>query len=351
MLESWCAFDVESKLDKIGQIEKEISSVSFWHNTLMAQKKMKELSLFKSQTEPWFRFRRELENLIDVCDLLDIERDETLKKDVVTELDLIFDKINVEEFKVSLSGTYDYRSAIFAIHSGAGGLEAEDWAQMLFRMYKKWSDKRDFNINVLNVSVGEEGGLKSIVVEVAGDYAFGYLKSEKGVHRLVRISPFDSDHARHTSFALVEVMPVVEDTLEVSIDPSDLKIDVFKAGGAGGQSVQKNSTAVRITHVPTGLKVSCQNERSQYQNKNIAMKILSARLLQHNINDKAKQMSKLKGEHVSAEWGNQIRSYVLHPYTMVKDHRTGFNVTNADLVLNGDIQGFIDEYLRRNIVV
>ena len=351
MLESWCAFDVESKLDKIEQIEKEISSEGFWNNTLMAQKKMKEFSLLKSQTEPWFRFRRELENLIDVCDLVDIEHDKTLKKDVLIELDLIFDKINDEEFKVSFSGTYDYRSAIFAIHSGAGGLEAQDWAQMLFRMYKKWSDKRDFNINVLNVSVGEEGGLKSIVVEVTGDYAFGYLKSEKGVHRLVRISPFDADHARHTSFALVEVMPEVEHDIEVSIDPSDLKIDVFKAGGAGGQSVQKNSTAVRITHIPTGIKVSCQNERSQYQNKNIAIKILSARLLQKNINDKAQAINKLKGEHVSAEWGNQIRSYVLHPYTMVKDHRTGFNVTNADSVLNGDIQGFIDEYLRKNIVV
>ena len=201
----------------------------------MAQKKMKELSLLKNQIEPWLQFRTELENLIDLCDLADVEHDETLEKEIVAEINLIFDKINSEEFKVSLSGTYDHRSAIFAIHSGAGGLEAQDWAQMLFRMYKKWSDQRYFNINVLNVSGADDGAIKSIVVELNGDYAFGYLKSEKGVHRLVRISPFDADHARHTSFALVEVMPEVEDDVEVSIDPSDLKIDVFKAGGAGGQ--------------------------------------------------------------------------------------------------------------------
>ena len=312
---------------------------------------MKELSILKNQLDPWVKFRRDLENLIDICDLVENEFDETLVKDIVVELDSMDNDINTEEFKVSLSGSYDYRSAIFSIHSGAGGLEAEDWAQMLFRMYAKWSDQKKFNFTVLSASVGEEGGLKSIVVEVKGDYAFGYLKSEKGVHRLVRISPFDSDHARHTSFALVEVLPEVEDDLEISIDPSDLKIDVFKAGGAGGQSVQKNSTAVRITHVPTGIKVSCQNERSQYQNKTIAMKILSSRLLQQNINDKAQEINKLKGEHISAEWGNQIRSYVLHPYTMVKDHRTGLNVSNAEAVLNGDIQGFIDEYLRKNIPV
>ena len=338
-------------MEKTDKIEKEISSEGFWDNTLMAQKKMKELSLLKNQIEPWLQFRTELENLTDLCDLADAEHDETLEKEIVAEINLIFDKINSEEFKVSLSGTYDHRSAIFAIHSGAGGLEAQDWAQMLFRMYKKWSDQRGFNINVLNASAGEEGGIKSIVVELNGDYAFGYLKSEKGVHRLVRISPFDADHARHTSFALVEVMPEVEDDVEVSIDPSDLKIDVFKAGGAGGQSVQKNSTAVRITHIPSGIKVSCQNERSQYQNKTIAMKILSSRLLQQNINEKNEEINKLKGEHISAEWGNQIRSYVLHPYTMVKDHRTGFNVTNADSVLNGNVQGFIDEYLRKNIAV
>ena len=216
-------------------------------------------------------------------------------------------------------------------------------------MYKKWSGKRDFNINVLNVSVGEEGGIKSIVVELNGDYAFGYLKSEKGVHRLVRISPFDADHARHTSFALVEVMPEVEDDLEVSIDPSDLKIDVFKAGGAGGQSVQKNSTAVRITHIPSGIKVSCQNERSQYQNKTIAMKILSSRLLQQNINEKNEEINKLKGEHISAEWGNQIRSYVLHPYKMVKDHRTNYQSNKTSEILDGEIDSLLKSYLTNQI--
>ena len=336
-------------MEKTDKIEKEISSEGFWDNTLMAQKKMKELSLLKNQIEPWLQFRTELENLIDLCDLADVEHDETLEKEIVAEINLIFDKINSEEFKVSLSGTYDHRSAIFAIHSGAGGLEAQDWAQMLFRMYKKWSDQRDFNINVLNVSVGEEGGIKSIVVELNGDYAFGYLKSEKGVHRLVRISPFDADHARHTSFALVEVMPEVEDDVEVSIDPSDLKIDVFKAGGAGGQSVQKNSTAVRITHLESGINVSVQNERSQLLNKELAMKILQSRLKEIELLKKKEREAKIRGEHISADFGSQIRSYVMHPYKMVKDHRTDLEISDIDSVLDGNIDSFIEAFLLKNI--
>ena len=220
---------------------------------------------------------------------------------------------------------------------------------MLMRMLLRWAERRRFDSQVLDVSPGEEGGIKSAVLEVSGEYAYGYLKSERGVHRLVRLSPFDADHARHTSFALVEALPQVEQGVDITIDPADLRIEVFKAGGAGGQSVQKNSTAVRITHEPTGIRVSCQNERSQYQNKAIAMRILTARLVEREMKIRSQEVARLKGDHVSAEWGNQIRSYVLHPYKMVKDHRTGHETSNAEGVLDGDVDGFIDAYLTDSI--
>jgi len=235
------------------------------------------------------------------------------------------------------------------LHAGAGGVESQDWVRMLMRMYTRWAEPQDFEVEVLDASPGEEGGIKSAVVQISGDYAYGYLKAERGVHRLVRLSPFDSDHARHTSFALVEVLPEAEEGVDVTIDPADLNIEVFRAGGAGGQSVQKNSTAVRITHLPTGLKVSCQNERSQHQNKAIAMRILLARLIEREMGQRAEKMAKLKGDHISPEWGNQIRSYVLQPYKMVKDHRTGFETSDADSVLNGDLQGFIRSYLSSTV--
>ena len=223
-------------------------------------------------------------------------------------------------------------------------MESQDWVRMLVRMYLRWAERRGFQSDVLDTSPGEEGGIKSTVLQISGPYAYGYLKSERGVHRLVRLSPFDADHARHTSFALAEVLPEVEEGTDVSIGPDDLKIDVFRAGGAGGQSVQKNSTAVRITHLPTGIKANCQNERSQHQNKAIAMRILLARLAEREAEKRAKEMAKLKGEHVSAEWGNQIRSYVLHPYKLVKDHRTGFETSSAEGVLDGDLDGLIGAY-------
>ena len=216
---------------------------------------------------------------------------------------------------------------------------------MLARMYIRWTEGRGYEARTLDISPGEEAGFKSAVLQVSGDYAYGYLKGERGVHRLVRLSPFDADHARHTSFALVEVLPEADESADVAIDPADLRIDVFRAGGAGGQSVQKNSTAVRITHLPTGIKVSCQNERSQYQNKAIAMKILLARLMELEMKQRAENVARLKGAHVSAEWGNQIRSYVLQPYKMVKDHRTGFETSDADGVLDGALDGFVNAYL------
>ena len=220
---------------------------------------------------------------------------------------------------------------------------------MLMRMYLRWSERRGFGRDVLDLSPGDEGGVKSAVIQVEGEYAYGYLKAEKGVHRLVRLSPFDADHARHTSFALVEVLPEADEETDVNLDPDDLKIDVFRAGGHGGQSVQKNATAVRITHIPTGIRVSCQNERSQHQNKEIAMRILTARLMEREMALKAQEMDRLKGEHVSAEWGNQIRSYVLHPYRMVKDHRTEYETSNTVGVLDGEIDEFIAHYLKSTV--
>ncbi|MFC1957698.1 peptide chain release factor 2, partial [Chloroflexota bacterium] len=231
-------------------------------------------------------------------------------------------------------------------HAGAGGTESQDWADMLLRMYLRWAERRDYKAEILDVSPGEGAGIKSATIEVSGDYAFGYLKSEHGVHRLVRLSPFDADHARHTSFVLVEVIPEAEAGIDISIEPDDLKVDVFRSSGPGGQHMQKTSSAVRLTHLPTGLTVTCQSERSQYQNKEIALKILQARLLQRELIRQAEERAKLKGNRIAAGWGNQIRSYVLHPYKLVKDHRTDYQTGNTDAVLDGELDGFITAYLR-----
>ena len=228
-------------------------------------------------------------------------------------------------------------------------MESQDWVGMLMRMYLRWAERRGFKSDVLDVSQGEEAGVKSATVQISGQLAYGYMKAERGVHRLVRLSPFDADHARHTSFALVEVLPEAEEGVDVTINSEDLKIDVFRASGAGGQSVQKNATAVRIVHLPTGIRVSCQNERSQHQNKEIAMTILLARLVEREMQLRSQEVARLKGEHVSPEWGNQIRSYVLHPYRMVKDHRTNFETSNADAILDGDIDDFIEAYLTSTV--
>jgi peptide chain release factor 2 len=245
-----------------------------------------------------------------------------------------------------LSGEYDRGDALLAIHAGAGGNDSQDWAEMLQRMYLRWIEEHDYEADVLDMTPGEEAGVKSVTIAVEGSYAYGYLRSEKGVHRLVRISPFDSNNRRHTSFAMVEVLPQIEDETSIEINPKDLKIDTFKSGGAGGQSVQKNDTAVRITHLPTGIVASCQNERSQKQNRDTAMKVLRARLLEIKEQEKAEKIEELRGEYQKAEWGSQIRSYVLHPYRMVKDHRTDYEVGNAEAVLDGELDGFIEAYLR-----
>ena len=306
---------------------------------------MKSLAALSSLINDWKSLKDSVESSLELLNLAVAENDQDLIINIKSDLDSILNSFNNMEFQLVFSGEYDQRDALIALHAGAGGVDSQDWALMLMRMYLRWAERRGFKSQVLETSHGEEGGLKSATIQISGDYAYGHLKSEKGVHRLVRLSPFDSDHARHTSFALAEILPKVEQGIDININSDDLRIDVFRAGGHGGQSVQKNSTAIRITHLPTNIVVTCQNERSQRQNRDIAMSILTARLIDLETKRKEDEMAEIKGDHVSAEWGNQIRSYVLHPYQMVKDHRTDLEVSSTSDVLDGDIDKFITSYL------
>ncbi len=310
---------------------------------------MKNFSDLKSKVNYWSNIYSEISNLKELYIIAKDENDNVILSEIELDICKINSKIEDSKHELLFSGKYDKNNVILAIHAGAGGVDSQDWTEMLMRMYLRWAERYDFSQEILDISSGEESGIKSVVIQISGIHAYGYLKSEKGVHRLVRLSPFDSDHARHTSFALVEILPESDNELNIQINQNELKIDVFRAGGAGGQSVQKNSTAIRITHIPTGIKVTCQNERSLVQNKEIAIKILYARLEDRALQIQEKEKKSLKGEHISAEWGNQIRSYVLHPYKMVKDHRTNFESSDPDNILDGNILGFMKAYLNHNI--
>ena len=303
---------------------------------------MRQLAEQKKVVERWWGVEKEA---ADAAELISLG-DSSLQAEIESEVNKLASLLDEMELERAFSGEYDDRSAILSIHAGAGGTESQDWAQMLMRMYLRWAERRGYQAEVLDVSPGEEAGIKSAVIDVSGDYATGYLKSEHGVHRLVRLSPFDADHARHTSFALVEVMPEAEADVDVNIAPEDLKVDTFRSSGPGGQHMQKTSSAVRLTHLPTGLTVSCQSERSQHQNKEIAMKIMLSRLLEVERVRRAEERAKLKGKRIAAGWGNQIRSYVLHPYKMVKDHRTDYQTSDTEAVLDGKLDGFVSAYLR-----
>ena len=306
---------------------------------------MRRIAGLRDAVSEWRGLERDVGQLEELLDLAEGENDRAVQDEIAREASTLAARLDRLEFDLALGGPYDSRNALLSIHAGAGGTESQDWAQMLLRMYLRWAERRGFDAAILDISHGEEAGIKSAHIDLKGKYAYGYAKSEKGSHRLIRLSPFDADHARHTSFALVEVMPEA-DPVEVTIDPDDLRFDYFRASGKGGQNVQKNSTAVRIVHGPTGITVSVQNERSQRQNREAAMTILASRLMRLELEKQAKEKARIKGEYVPAEWGNKIRSYVLHPYKMVKDHRTEHGSTDPDAVLDGDLDPFLGAYVR-----
>ncbi len=303
----------------------------------------------KAEVERWQTLNNRVSDALLLLDLAEADEDEAMAAEIEAEAQTVEAVLARHEFELILSGPHDRDPAILALHAGAGGTDAQDFVEILMRMYLRWAEKQGFRTEILDALRGQEAGFKSVTVSVTGPYAYGYLAAERGVHRLVRLSPFDEAHRRHTSFVLVEAMPEISDDIEIKLRSDDLRIDVFKASGAGGQHVQKNATAVRITHLPTGIVVSCQNERSQVQNKETALKILRGRLYDLEEQKLVEEQARLKGKHVSAGWGNQIRSYVLHPYHMIKDLRTGFETGNTVAVLDGDIQDFIEAYLQSTI--
>jgi peptide chain release factor 2 len=340
----WCVFDLPDKAKQLEDLKKETENPDLWQDPDYAQEVMKKYAALREEVEDWNTLSHRSRDALELANL----EDESLRSDLEKEIDFLEKEIDQREFDSVLSGKYDRGDALLAIHSGAGGTDSQDWAEMLERMYLRWAEKHSYETEILDLSEGEEAGIKSVTIAVNGRYAYGYLRPEKGVHRLVRLSPFDAAHRRHTSFALVEVLPQVEDDTTVEINPNDLRIDTYRSAGAGGQNVQKNDTAVRITHLPTGIVVTCQNERSQVQNRENAMRVLRARLLEIKQEEQEEKIAALRGEYQKAEWGSQIRSYVLHPYQMVKDHRTEYEVGNTQAVLDGDIDGFIQAFLRNH---
>jgi peptide chain release factor 2 len=341
----WSVFDVAAEAQEAARLEEESAQPGFWDDSDAAQRTMRRLARLKESSARWLSAQQRINDAIELAEL----DDDSIEDELRAETDALEAEVERLSFLAKLSGKYDAEDAYLAIHAGAGGTDAQDWAQMLLRMYLRWAERRGFKVEVVDQMPGDEAGVKSVTLAIQGDYAYGYLKSEAGVHRLVRLSPFDSNNRRHTSFCLVEVWPDVQEDIDIEIDEKDLQIDTFRSSGAGGQNVQKNETAVRITHLPTGLVVSCQNERSQTQNKERAMQVLKMRLLDLERRKQEEEFAELKGEHVSAGWGNAIRSYVLHPYQLVKDTRTGHESGNTQAVLDGDLDDFMEAYLAARV--
>lgn len=339
----WSIFDFAGKEKQLGELKKQSEADNLWDNRENALQLMKKVSELTDLLESWKTLQKKFADVSELAEL----GDDNLRPELEHLISTAENELAKSELTVLFTGNYDHGNALVTVSPGAGGTESQDWASMLMRMYLRWMENSGFHAEIIDFSEGEEAGIKSVTISVEGKYAYGYLRAEKGVHRLVRLSPFDAAHRRHTSFAMVEVLPAdVGGEDGVEINPEDLKIDIYKSSGAGGQNVQKNATAIRITHLPTGIVVSCQNERSQLQNRENAMRVLRARLLEIKEAEDEKHLAELRGEYVKTEWGSQIRSYVLHPYQMVKDHRTNYEVGNAQSVLDGGLDGFIEAYLR-----
>lgn len=336
-------FDWDEKQKELAALLTDSERADFWADNLSAQETMKRIADLQGEIDHWDNQKKRIADLIDLAEM----GDEALNKELNEEYEGLNEEIKQIEITTLLPGYYDKGNALLSINAGAGGTDAQDWAEMLLRMYVRWAEKKGFSVEIMDKSDGEEAGIKSATILIQGKYAYGYLRTEKGVHRLIRLSPFDAAHRRHTSFVQVEVLPeVTAGDPEVEIKPDEIEIDVYKSSGAGGQNVQKNATAVRIKHIPTGISVSCQNERSLVQNRENALKVLRGRLYEQKIAEQEKEVAKLRGDYVKAEWGSQIRSYTLHPYQMVKDHRTDYEKGNAQGVLDGDIDDFIEAYLK-----
>ncbi|WP_456408712.1 peptide chain release factor 2 [Caldithrix abyssi] len=337
--------DIDNRTEQIKRLEEKTGEDGFWNDQEKAQKVLKQINRHKEWVDAWQSVNNLLEEAKILIEMLAEDESEALKDELVSHFKKMEKEINALEFKRMLSGRDDPKNAILTIHPGAGGTESQDWASMLMRMYLRFAERQGFETEIMDYQPGEEAGIKSVTIEVKGNYAYGYLKAENGVHRLVRISPFDANKRRHTSFASVFVIPEIDENIDVEINPSDLRIDTYRASGAGGQHVNKTDSAIRITHLPTGIVVQCQNERSQHKNKANALKILAARLYQLKLDEQLAKKKEYEESKRDIAWGSQIRSYVFHPYNMVKDHRTNYETSNVQQVMDGDIYPFIEKYL------
>ncbi|NCU16670.1 peptide chain release factor 2 [Bacillus sp. P1(2020)] len=342
-------FDLENKEARIAELDEIMTMPDFWDDQKKAQGIIEEANALKDQVNEFHALNETYEDLEVAYEMIKEEPDEEMQQELEEKLEELTNRLNQFELHLLLNGPYDKNNAILELHPGAGGTESQDWCSMLLRMYTRWAEQKGFKVEVLDYLPGEEAGVKSVTLSIQGRNAYGYLKAEKGIHRLVRISPFDSNGRRHTSFVSCEVMPEVSDDIEIEVRPEDIRVDTYRASGAGGQHVNKTSSAVRITHIPTGIVVASQAQRSQIQNRETAMKMLKAKLYQKEVEEQEKKLAEIRGEQKEIGWGSQIRSYVFHPYSMVKDHRTNVETGNVNAVMDGEIDQFIDAYLRTTI--